>query len=81
MGHAEYKCRESKFQTAEAFQRLHRSAVIVPESILKVVEMLRSKQETQNISEALELCIKPATSEPASNPLETSLISASVKPV
>jgi hypothetical protein len=39
------------------------------------------QQETQNITEALDLCLKRETSEPASSPLDTSLVSASAKPV
>ena len=60
--------------------------------ILKVAEMLSSdhlrgnwlttkQQEAQNITEALDLCPKREASEPASSPLDTSLVSASAKPV
>jgi hypothetical protein len=39
------------------------------------------QQEAANISEALELCLKQETIEPASSPLDTSLVSANAKPV
>jgi hypothetical protein len=39
------------------------------------------QQEAQNITEALDLCLKRETAEPASSPLDTSLVSASAKPV
>lgn len=39
------------------------------------------QQETANISEALELCLKPEASEPAKDALENSLVGANAKPV
>jgi hypothetical protein len=39
------------------------------------------QQEAQNISEALELCVKLETAETASTPLDTRRVSASAKPV
>ena len=39
------------------------------------------QQESQNIAEALELCLKPEVSAPASSAEDTSLVSATTKPV
>lgn len=63
-------------------ERLRRNLEGVAREKATFGNWLTTKQEeSQNIREALELCLKPEASEPGSSALDTSLVSTNTKPV
>lgn len=77
---ADAKTRMEAIDSYETAQRRQFEALMAREKATFGNWLTTKQQETQNITEALELCLKQESSEPASAPLDTSLVSASAKP-